>query len=287
MTLNTNISTGPGFIGRLWLRSRTTPPPAKPSTEPSLPSNPASPPSDPILFAQSLDFQPDPKQSELLLDPYPRIVVNCTRQWGKTTVVALKAVHHALSNPGCLVLVASPGERQSGNFIQIAAAFLDRLDIKPRTDGRNRISLKLPNGSRLVGLPEMPSKIRGFTASLLIIDEAAWVCDEMIHALRPTLAATGGPLWMLSTPGPATGAFYDAWHDPSHRWHRISVPATDCPRITPEFLEEEREALGDQAFRREYMCEFTADETAVFSRELITSAFNRDITPLFPGGRPQ
>jgi len=287
VTRNNNLI-GRQFVEQHWRRWPTTPRSAKPSPKDSQPSDsPETLPSDPILFARSLDFHPDPKQSELLADPHPRIVVNCTRQWGKTTVVSLKAVHHAVTHPGSLVLVASPGERQSANFIANAAAFLARLDIKTRTDGRNRISLKLPNGSSLVGLPEMPSKIRGFTASLLIVDEAAWVTDEMIHALRPTLAATQGPLWMLSTPGPATGAFYDAWHDSSERWRRISVPATECPRITPEFLEEEREALGDRVFRREYMCEFTDDDLAVFSRELIATAFNRDIQPLSPEGRPR
>ena len=236
---------------------------------------------DPLRFASLVGFTPDPKQALLLADDHRRLVVNCTRQWGKTTTVAVKAAYLASTHPGALVLVASPSQRQSTNFLDAATRFIG--EISPDFS-RNRHALRLPNNSALIALPEMPRTIRGFTASLLVIDEAALVSDEMIQALRPTLAATNGPLWMLSTPGPNGGAFYNAWHDESGRWHRISVPATDCPRIRPEFLEEEREALGDRAFRREYMCEFSDDDTAVFPRELIRSAFDPDVPPLFPRG---
>lgn len=47
-------------------------------------------------------------------------------------------------------------------------------------DGRNKISLLLPNESRIVGLPSREMTVRGFSAvSLLIIDEAARVPDMM------------------------------------------------------------------------------------------------------------
>ena len=53
-----------------------------------------------------------------------RGILNCTRQWGKSTVLAVKAVHRAWTVAGSLILVASPSERQSGEFLRKAAAFL-------------------------------------------------------------------------------------------------------------------------------------------------------------------
>ena len=66
------------------------------------------------------------------------------------------------------------------------------LGIRPRGDGDNAISLQLPNGSRIVGLPGKEATVRGFSAvSLLLIDEAARVEDAMYKALRPMLAVGG------------------------------------------------------------------------------------------------
>ena len=127
---------------------------------------------------------------------------------------------------------------------------LHALDIKPRRDGYNRTSLLLPNGSRIIGLPgKLHKTIRGFSAlSLLIFDEAAQVPDELYVALRPMLATTNGALWLLSTPYGKQGFFYNEWARGGDRWERIAVPATECPRISPAFLDEEREVLGHQYF---------------------------------------
>src|SRR5665213_557038 len=98
-------------------------------------------------------MDPDKRQEEVLRSKAKRGILNCTRQWGKSTTAAAKAVHRAYAEAGSLVLVASPSERQSGEFVRKAGAFLLKLGIAPRGDGDNGTSLLLPNGSRIVGLP--------------------------------------------------------------------------------------------------------------------------------------
>jgi hypothetical protein len=100
------------------------------------------------------------------------------------------------------------------------------------------------------------------------------------------LAASNGDLWVISTPGKETGLFYEIWHthEPDS-WLRLAVPATECPRINPEFLAEARRMLGDSAFRREYLCEFVPEDGAIFTRALLDAAFDPDIEPI-NGGRP-
>ncbi len=71
-------------------------------------------PEDIVDFARTrLNFDPDEKQAEVLRSTAKRGILNCTRQWGKTTVVAIKAVHRAYTRPGSLIVVASPTIRQS------------------------------------------------------------------------------------------------------------------------------------------------------------------------------
>src|SRR5260370_25629685 len=111
-------------------------------------------PIDAVAFArEELGFTPDEKQ-ELVLRGGRRGIVNCTRQWGKSTVTAAKAVHRACSVPGSLTLAITPSGRQSGEFLRKAEEFVYRLGIRVRGDGFNNLSIAFPNGSRVVGAPE-------------------------------------------------------------------------------------------------------------------------------------
>lgn len=242
---------------------------------------------DPAYFAQrSLDFTPDAHQKRVLQTPAHRMILNCTRQWGKSTVCGIKALHLALALEETLVVVAAPTERQTGEFLRKMHEHLYALDIKPRRDGYNRTSLLLPNGSRILGLPgRMHKNIRGFSAlSLLVFDEAAQVPDELYVALRPMLATTNGALWLLSTPYGKQGFFYDEWARGGDRWTRVSVPATECPRISAGFLDEERLVLGEQYFNQEYMCRFHSTHDTLFDEESIRRVVSSEVNPLFPGG---
>jgi hypothetical protein len=226
---------------------------------------------------EQLGFDPDEKQ-QLVLRGGRRGIVNCTRQWGKSTVTAAKAVHRAYSVAGSLTLVVTPSARQSGEFLRKAEEFVRKLGIKVRGDGDNEISIAFPNGSRIVGLPGNEVTSRGYSASLLLIDEAARVDDRLYRAMRPSLAVANGDLWLMSTPYGKRGFFWEEWEHGGDEWERISVPATECPRISPQLLAEES-AKGDEMYRQEYMCEFGEMEGAVFSRESI-EAMLQDFEPL-------
>ena len=237
----------------------------------------------------TLDFRPDPKQIALLDAPSHRVILNCSRQWGKSTITAIKALHQAWCFPKSEILVASPSERQSAEFLRKTERFIHRLDLPVRRDGANRRSLAFPNGSRIVGLPCAEATTRGFSGvNLLIVDEAAQIPDAYYHALRPTTSTTSGDIWLISTPYGQRGFFWDTWtHGPS-QWFRLSVPAPECPRIPAAFLEEERQTLPERMFRQEYLCAFTATGDAVFSEDLLEAALCDDINPLFaPGKEPR
>ena len=229
---------------------------------------------DVVSFSRErLGFSPD-EQQEIVLRGGRRGIVNCTRQWGKSTVTAAKAVHRAYSVPGSLTLVLTPCARQSGEFLRKARNFVRRLGVRVRGDGHNALSIAFPNGSRIVGLPENETTIRGFSdVSLLLVDEAARVPDEIYRAMRPTLVVHDGDLWLMSTPNGKRGFFWDEWDHGGEDWERISVPATDCPRISERVLAEEKATAGDKWYRQEYLCEFVDREGAVFSRAVIDGAY--------------
>ena len=194
---------------------------------------------------------------------------------------AAKAVYRAMTQAKSLVLVASPTDRQSAELVNKAAEMMGRLGIRRRGDGHNAASLVFPNGSRIVGLPGMEHTVRGFSgASLLLIDEASRVPDRVYKALLPVLARSDGDLWLMSTPWGQRGFFYEAWQDGGEEWFRVSVTATECPRIAGAFLDAERRTMDSIRFAQEYMCEFTVDGTEYFDKRLVDEAYDETVTEL-------
>jgi len=242
---------------------------------------------DPVLFArEALGFLPDPWQEKVLRWSGKGLLLNCSRQSGKSTTAASLALHRAKFFPSSLVLLISPSQRQSSELFRKVQEFLKSLpaDQQPELIEDNKLSLTLRNKSRIVSLPGKEGTIRGFSgADLIIEDEAARVPDELYIAVRPMLAVSGGRIILMSTPFGKRGHFFREWTKGGDSWERIMITARECPRISPEFLEEEKAAMGDWWFRQEYLCEFVETVDQVFNYDLVQAAIDDDIEPLFGG----
>lgn len=239
---------------------------------------------DPVIFAQDrLAFGPDEWQSDFLRET-GNSLLNCSRQSGKSTTTAVKGLHVATYEPGSLVLLVSKAFRQSQELFGKVTGFRKRLEPGPVLIEDNKLSATFENNSRVVCLPGSGDTIRGFSGPRLIIeDEAAFVDDGVYTAVRPMLAVSGGQLVLMSTPHGRRGHFYEAHK--SGEFRNFKVTADQCPRISKEFLERERRALGDSLFRQEYFCEFLDTVDQVFKTEHIERAISADVAPLFgPSG---
>ena len=240
---------------------------------------------DPVAFAvERLEFTPDPWQAKVLRSSGQNILLNCSRQAGKSTTTAILALHEAYYQPRSLILLVSPSLRQSRELFAKVCDFLKMLEPRPILEEDNRLSFMLGNGSRVVSLPGTAETVRGFSAPRLVIeDEAAFVEDGLYGAVRPMLAVSSGRLILMSTPHGKRGHFFEAWKDGGAEWLKIEVTALDCPRISDDFLEQERQALGDLWFRQEYGCEFLETVDQVFRYDDIERALSDEVEPLFGG----
>ncbi len=238
---------------------------------------------DPVAFARDgLGFTPDTWQTEALRWAGKRLMLNCCRQAGKSTVASILALHRALYYPGALVLLVSPSLRQSGELFRKVADLLAQLDHKPGLTEDNRLSLRLANGSRVISLPSKEGTIRGFSGvDLIIEDEASRVPDDLYRAVRPMLAVSGGRLVLMSTPFGKRGHFHEEWTMGGDTWERVQVKAPECPRISAGFLEKERASLGEWWYKQEYLCEFVETVDQVFSYESVMGAITPEVKPLF------
>jgi hypothetical protein len=245
-----------------------------------------------VAFVRALGLEPDPWQQDFLRSTSDRVLLNCCRQSGKSTITSIIALHRALYTRGSLILLLAPTLRQSQELFGKVLGFYRRLKqegaaLPARVE--QRLSLELENDSRIVTLPGQEKNIRGFSnASLLVVDEAARVDDELYYSVRPMLAVSGGSLIMLSTPWGQRGVFYEEWVE-GKGWDKFEVPAREVPRISPEFLEEERRVLGKWRYEQEYECVFGENVDAAFDieaiRQNITDEFSAlRIRPIFKGG---
>ena len=239
---------------------------------------------DRAAFAEKLGIVPDPWQRDLLRSSSDRVLLNCCRQSGKSTISGVIALHRAPYHPGSLILCLAPALRQSQELFGKIAGFYRDLGRPVAPQGERKLSLELENGSRIVTLPGSEKTIRGFSrAALLIVDEASRVADELYFPVRPMLAVSGGALLMLTTPYGKRGIFYEEWTG-GHGWDKYEVPASECPRIPPGFLEEERQTLPSWVFRQEYECSFEETEDQVCTTEMVEGAVTSEVEPLFGAG---
>jgi hypothetical protein len=242
-----------------------------------------------VEIMRNLGLEPDPWQIRVLKLPVRQMLLNCCRQAGKSTTVALLALVEAIFVPGTKVLLVSRSLRQSQELFRIVSDFYRRLG-SPMLKRLTREELLMTNLSRIVCLPCREDTIRGYSnVGILILDEASRVPDDLYRAVRPMLAVSNGRMICLTTPHGKRGFFYEAWTRGGDDWARIEVPATQVPRIKPEFLDQERREMGDAVFRREYECSFESLEGLVYPDfgRCVVAALPPHVSekPVYPQGK--
>lgn len=226
---------------------------------------------------KNFNFKPTPIQKQVLDNPTKRLILCCNRQWGKSTVIAIKALHHAIQHPNCNIVVVSRSENQGGELIAKVRTFALMQGLPDRRVRGYVHSLALPNGARIYAIAHSTETGPSRSADVLIYDEAALVRDAVFSVTLPFLAHSGGAIWLLSTPRGQTGFFYNFWHDNDPQWTRIHSTVDDCPAITPEFLELHRRGAPD-LFRQEFYCEFRPAAGRLVHRERLGNTVNPDLS---------
>ncbi len=232
---------------------------------------------DPVVMARAAGLELDPWQAQFARSQAQRVLINCSRQIGKSTTTAVVADHTAFYQPNSLVLLISRSLRQSQELFIKCLEIYRALGRPVPADAENKLSLELENGSRIVSLPGKEDTTRGFSGvRLLIIDEASKVPDALYKSVRPMLAVSHGRLILLSSPFGTRGFFHEAYKNRKN-WEYYEIPATECPRITPEFLEEEKESMGEFWYNQEYLCMFQDSVTAAFRSQDIEQIIKKDV----------
>lgn len=236
---------------------------------------------DPVVWSREvLGYHPDPWQADLLRSRSRKIILNCSRQSGKSTTCAVLGLHESIYRRPSFGLVIAPSQDQSGELMMKFDEFRSAVELPSdylSTD--TKLAVKFSNGNRFIARPGSEKTARSFSAvTLLLEDEASRVVDDLFNSVRPMLAVSNGRHILMSTPFGKRGHFFHIWDEQTDMWDRFEIPAEKCPRITKEFLEEERRT--NPWFEQEYHCVFTEAIDSVFGYDEVEAAFVDDIEPL-------
>jgi hypothetical protein len=220
-----------------------------------------------VLFGQAFGLDALAWQRGYLRENRPTVVLK-GRQTGASTAAAALAIHTAVYGAAVNVVIVSPSLKQSTEIATRARIGLRTLGVPLTQDSSSM--LRLSNGSRILSLPGTARSVRGWTAKLLILDEAAFIEPATFVAAR-ALVATGGRLVVQSTPAGEFGDFHELVEDEDPGWARFVVRSDEVPTISAEFLEAERRAMTADAYATEYECQFGRAGATLFTAERIAS----------------
>ena len=237
---------------------------------------------DPVLWAREvLGYHPDPWQADLLRSRSRKIILNCSRQSGKSTTCAALGLHESIYRRPSFGLVIAPTQDQSSELMMKFDEFRGAVELpSDYLSSDTKLAVKFSNGNRFVARPGSEKSARSFSAvTLLLEDEASRVLDDLYNTVRPMLAVSNGRHILMSTPFGKRGHFFKIWSEQRDLWQWFEIPAEMCPRISKEFLEEEKRT--NPWYLQEYFCAFMETVDSVFTFDQIAAAISDEVEPLF------
>lgn len=218
-----------------------------------------------------IGIEPFDYQKEFLDADSDRKAFVSGRQVGKSRSVAWYALWRAVTYSGSEILITAKAQRQSMELFNQVKKEMRISDISSEDWGvanDTRTEIVFENGSRIVCLPvgRDGSNIRGYGTDLVIVDEAAFVNNEIFQeVLAPMLAVGDGTFILLSTPFGKKGFLYEKFNDPN--WYTKQVPTSANPLVDESFIEEQKQQLTSTQFKQEILGEFVESSDSFFTRE--------------------
>ena len=198
-------------------------------------------------------------------------VVKSKRQVGKTTMAENALLEMAINHAGTLSLLIEPTLDQARRvYKELVRAVEDTPALKRKND--SLLELEFINGSSILfKSAEQRDNLRGFTVTgLLVIDECAFILDEIMDILLPTTDVHRAPILLISTPKLKQGFFWRYWSAGLSGTNpdiiSIDFNAFDTSAmLSQERLDQYRKMMPKAQFTSEYLGEFLDTDAILFT----------------------
>ena len=238
---------------------------------------------DPAYFMKKYCYIQHPTRGRILFSLYPfqekvlhlfrdnqYLITLKSRQLGISTLASAYSLWLMTFHKDKNVLALATTQATARNLVTKVIFMYDQLPKWLRLPAleKNKLSLRLKNGSKVQAKSSNADAARSEAVSLLLIDEAAFVenIDETFAAAQQTLA-TGGQCMALSTPNGIGNWFHQTWEKAEsgeNSFIPVRLPWTVHPERNEEWREQQTKDLGPRMAGQECDCDFLASGETVF-----------------------
>lgn len=236
-------------------------------------------------FIQSGDkgrtlFELYPYQSKSLeiIKTNDRVIFLKARQTGISTLVACYSLWYTLfRNDKTVVFIALKKDTAKQLVTKVKYAYKSLpswLKFKDGLTEDNKLSIGFPNGSLLVALASGEDTARSLTASLLVLDEAAFIdnAEELWKGAQPTLSASGGSAIIISSPNGVGNFFHSKWieaEEGTSDFIPIKLDWTVHPNRDEAWKKKQLQSTSIKEFAQEHEAKFLGSGDNVFDEDIL------------------
>jgi hypothetical protein len=220
-------------------------------------------------------FTPYVFQEKLLylLNKHDRTLILKSRQLGITTLTAAYALWLMIFKKDQSILALAPTQEKARNIVDKVRFAYSNLPswIKVQAVEDNKLSLVLANGSKIKAASGASESARGYTANVLVLDEAAFIenAEELWGSAQQTLA-TGGRAIVLSTPNGVGQWFHKEWvgaETEDNNFIPVRLPWNVHPDRDIKWRDNQDKELGKRMASQECDCNFISSGDTYFEAE--------------------
>lgn len=224
-------------------------------------------------------FTPTEKQKEIInacTDDTTKYIVGCFgRQAGKSFTAQNLILKWVLEDNGSVAMWVSPVYSQAKKVFTELTNTIAETGLT-KSVNKSELTITFINGSVLYFRSgEREDTLRGYTLTYLVIDEAAYIKDNVwTEVLRPTVLVHGKKVLFISTPKGKNWFHTVAMRGNSQEYPQYKTfyaTSFDSPFITKEELEEAKLSLPENIYRQEILAEFIDDGGEVFANLALTT----------------
>jgi len=241
---------------------------------------------DPSYFMKKYCYIQHPTRGRILFNLYPfqgkvlhlfkdnqYIITLKSRQLGISTLAAAYSLWLMIFHKDKNVLALATTQATARNLVSKTMFMYDQLPkwLKLPAVEKNKLSLRLKNGSKITAKSSNADAARSEAVSLLLIEEAAFIdnIEETFTAAQQTLA-TGGQCMALSTPNGIGNWFHQTWERAEtgeNSFLPIRLPWSVHPERDQSWRDQQDADLGPKMAGQECDCDFLASGDTVFETD--------------------
>jgi len=234
---------------------------------------------DPVLFYEKILGLKTVSEEhrQILRSKSKRICLAAGRRWGKTTTLAAIAIWNAVTHQVKNIGLFAYSWEQCEIFIDAIKDLIEEADswLKENVslDIRKKYEVSIENTTIISRSATKTSRsMRGHGVDILMLDEAAFIPDDILKSIRPIREKMMGKEtreYLASTPL-GHNHFYKAFH--SDMYESYQLPVWNNSLVDKKEVMEDAKLLTESEFKQEYEADFIDDRYSVFPQTLIDAA---------------